>query len=277
MTEDSQVHDIQIEQDPSEDSPAAYHETFKSIIPAALAELVGSIVFVFIACGAAMNQYKTLGMSQIAIALCFGWTIIVVAWSIGHISGGHLNFAVTFAFMVLRKITVLRGLMYFVAQLLGGLIGIAFLKAITPPALAGCYAMNDLGDTVTPFEGFCVEAILTGFLLFVVSAAADSAKSNQTFVPVAIGFAITACHLVALPITGCSINPTRSFASAAAASSVDGCNPWTNHYIFWFGPLLGGTASAVVYHFFFLNNAQKIREQIQGVSDSLSGMYKKTA
>ena len=100
-----------------------------------------------------MNNYATLGMAQIGIALTFGWTIIVIAWSIGHISGGHLNFAVTFAFMILRKITILRGILYFVAQLLGGLVGIAFLKAVSPASLSSCYASNMLGDTVAPAQG----------------------------------------------------------------------------------------------------------------------------
>ncbi len=73
------------------------------------------------------------GLLQIGISLTFGWTIIVIAWSIGHISGGHLNFAVTFAFVLLRKITVLRGIMYFFGQFFGGLVGIGLLKSITPP------------------------------------------------------------------------------------------------------------------------------------------------
>ena len=96
-----------------------------------------------------------------------------------------------------------------------------------------CFAANVLQVDIAPGQGMIIEMILTAFLLFVVNAAADSSKANQTFVPVAIGFAITACHLVGIPLTGCSINPTRSFASAVAASSIPGCNVWDNHYIFW--------------------------------------------
>ena len=96
-----------------------------------------------------------------------------------------------------------------------------------------CFAANVLQVDIAPGQGLIIEMILTAFLLFVVNAAADSSKANQTFVPVAIGFAITACHLVGIPLTGCSINPTRSFASAVAASSIPGCNVWDNHYIFW--------------------------------------------
>ena len=94
----------------------------------------GSALFIFIACGAAITtvNFKTTGLLQIGISLTFGWTIIAIAWSIGHISGGHLNFAVTFSFVLLRKITVLRGLMYFAGQFFGGLLGIGLLKMCTP-------------------------------------------------------------------------------------------------------------------------------------------------
>jgi aquaporin Z len=99
-----------------------------------MAELIGSALFVFIACGAGMTTvgYKSAGASSIGIALTFGMTIFVIAYSIGHISGGHLNFAVTFTFAVLRKISILKCGLYFLAQFIGGLIGIGFLKLVTP-------------------------------------------------------------------------------------------------------------------------------------------------
>ena len=234
----------------------------------------GSALFIFIACGAAMTTtgFKTTGTLQLGIALTFGWTIIVIAWSIGHISGGHLNFAVTFALVVVQKISVMRGIMYFIGQFFGGLVGIGILKAVTPAAyLKSCFAANMLQIDITPGQALLIEAILTGFLLFVVSAAADEGKTNQTMVPVAIGFAITACHLVGLPITGCSINPPRSFASAAAASGIPGCPVWDNHWVFWVGPLGGGAAMAVLYEYVFLNNANKLG----GLKNNLISMYKK--
>jgi MIP family channel proteins len=258
----------------SDEVAPVYAETVKSLIPAMMAEFIGSALFIFIACGAAMTttNFKTTGTLQMGIALTFGWTIIVIAWSIGHISGGHLNFAVTFSFVVLRKITVLRGIMYFIGQFFGGLVGIGLLKLVTPQEyLKSCFASNMLQVDINPGQALLIEAIMTGFLLFVVNAAADNSKSNQTFVPVAIGFAITACHLVGLPITGCSINPTRSFASAAAASNVPGCDVWTHHWVFWLGPLMGGAAMSLVYEFIFLDEGSKLK----GLRDGLSSMYKK--
>lgn len=98
--------------------------------------------------------------------------------------------------------------------------------------LQSCFAANFIHSELTVGHAFITEFILTFFLMFVVMAACDSNKSNQTLVPFAIGMAVLCAHMVGLPITGCSINPTRSFASAAAASGVcDGA--WDGHWVFW--------------------------------------------
>jgi len=194
-----------------------------------------------------------VGTIQIGIALSFGFTIFVLAFTIGHISGGHLNCAVTLSFVVTRKITWRRGLMYFGGQLFGGLLGGAFLKWFTPSRFqAGCFASNTLGDQISIWDGFGVEFMCTFFLLLVVSAASDSQKSNTTLVPLAIGYAVTAAHLMSIPITGCSINPTRSFASAFVSLGTPGCGyVWTYHWIFWLAPCLGGVCGSLLYNFFF--------------------------
>jgi len=206
------------------------------------------------------------GATQIGIALAFGFTIFVMAFTIGHISGGHLNCAVTLAFVVTRKISVKRGLLYFGGQLFGGLIGAALLKWFTPPRFQqGCMAANDLGSQISAWDGLGVEFMCTFFLLLVVSAASDSQKSNTTLVPLAIGYAVTVCHFMALPITGCSINPTRSFASAFVSIGTAGCaSIWNYHWVFWVGPLLGGVAGSVLYKFFFFGG---------GPFDNLISMY----
>lgn len=115
------------------------HETLRGLLRPAMAELIGSALFVFIACGTGMSTqaYKndgirSIGAESIGIALSFGMSIFVIAYSIGHISGGHLNFAVTFTFACLRKISILKCGLYFLAQFIGGLIGIGFLMLVTP-------------------------------------------------------------------------------------------------------------------------------------------------
>ena len=198
--------------------------------------MIGSALFVFIACGSAMTTvgYNVQGVAIIGIALTFGFTIFVLCYTIGHISGGHLNFAVTFTFAVLRKISILKAGLYFLAQFFGGLIGIGFLKLITPHKWwVSCFASNVVNSQLTVGHAFVAEFILTFMLMWVVMAACDSSKSNQTLVPLAIGMAVFIAHMIGIPIDGCSINPTRTFASAAAASGVDGCDAWAKHWVFW--------------------------------------------
>jgi len=257
------------EEQPQTEVVAHEEDDLKALLRPAAAEFLGSFFFIFVAVGSAMNigtKFLQPGTTQIGIALAFGFTIFVIAFSIGHISGGHLNCAVTLAFVVTRKISIKRGLLYFGGQLFGGLLGAAFLKWFTPLDMqTGCMASNDLGSQVSIWDGFGVEFMCTFFLLLVVSAASDSQKSNTTLVPLAIGYAVTVCHLMALPITGCSINPTRSFASAFVSIGTPDCGKvWTYHWIFWFAPCLGGVAGAVLYKFFFFGG---------GPFDNLISMY----
>ena len=236
-------------------------ETLRSLARPAAAEFVGSALFIFVACGAGMTtvKYTFVGSTTIGIALSFGMTITVLAYSIGHISGGHLNFAVTFTLALLKRISVMRAVFYFLAQLLGGLVGIGFLKLITPLSWwSSCFAAQSIQSELTVGHAFITEFILTFFLMFVVMAACDSNKSNQTLVPLAIGLAVFCAHMIGLPIDGCSINPTRSFASSAAASGVSGCSAWDNHWVFWFGPLMGAAVAGFVYEYCFHEGGGKV-------------------
>jgi glycerol uptake facilitator-like aquaporin len=154
------------------------HETLRGLLRPAMAEMIGSAMFIFISCGAAMtttlaNSY-TFGSATIGIALTFGMSIFVIAYSIGHISGGHLNFAVTLTFAVLRKISILKCALYFLAQFLGALIGIGFLKLVTPISWwNSCFATNFIHSELTVGHAFVAEFILTFFLMFVVMVRAQ--------------------------------------------------------------------------------------------------------
>lgn len=238
------------------------HETVRGLLRPAAAEMLGSALFIFIACGSAMTtvRFQITGNAAIGIALTFGFTIFVLCYSIGHISGGHLNFAVTFTFALLRKISILKALFYFLAQFLGGLIGIGFLKLVTPGSWwISCFATNMVQPELTVGHAFLAEYILTFMLMWVVMAACDSSKSNQMLVPFAIGMAVFIAHMIALPITGCSINPTRTFASAAAASGLTECpHAWDNHWVFWLAPILGASTAGIVYEYCFHEGGYKV-------------------
>jgi hypothetical protein len=111
---------------------------------------------------------------------------------------------------------------------------------------------------------------VTFFLMFVVMAACDSNKSNQTLVPFAIGMAVFCCHMLAIPLTGCSINPTRSFAASAAASGLSECpQAWQGQWVFWLGPILGALTGGGIYEYCFHEGGYKV--------DALVSSNKQTA
>jgi len=209
-------------------------------------------------------SYQTEGAQMIGIAFTFGLMIFTLAYMIGHLSGAHLNFAVTFTFCLLGKISITKCVLYFLAQFCGGLIGIGFMMIITPTTwTSSCFAANFVHSGLTVGHAFCAEYIGTFFFMFVIMAACDTTKSNQTLVPLAIGVAVICAHMVLLPITGCSINPTRTFASSVAASSniaPPQCqsSAWANHWVFWFAPILGASTAGIIYEYCFHEGGYKV-------------------
>jgi len=237
--------------------PGQKEELFRDFIRPVVAEFIGSVFFIFVACGAAMStaqKFTHPGTITLGVSFAFGFTLFAIAFMIGHISGGHLNSALTLAFVITGKLSPVKGFFYFLAQLTGGLVGGSLLLALLPVDYrqANCFASNILAEGVTPAMGFFIEFFLTAFLLLVVGAAVDTAKSNRTLVPLAIGMAVMVCHLIAIPVTGTSLNPTRSFASAAAAHYAQGgicSHVWDDHWVFWFGPIFGAIAGLYAYEF----------------------------
>lgn len=145
-----------------EDEPVEI-ETYSSLMRPALAEFVGSAMFVYFACGAAAGTVRmTLaGTTLLSISLAFGFIIVTLAFTIGHISGGHLNFAVTFAFFVVKKISSKRCVTYFVAQLAGGILGALLLRMTVPDTyLVTCLAANTVADATQYVKGACALQVL---------------------------------------------------------------------------------------------------------------------
>jgi len=259
-------------------------ETWKSILRASFAEFVGSALFVYIACGAATTtaNYTSPGPTVIAIALSFGLTIFILAFSFGHISGGHFNSVISITFILLKKISWKKGLSYFVAQFFGMLVGIMFLRGSTPhywldPVTGlmspNCYGVNRVGPQSTAGQAFLLEIIMTMIFLMVVCAATDSNHSNQIMIPLAIGMAVTVMHLIGIPIDGCSINPTRSFASAAVSHALEGCgNSFDNHWVFRFGPFIGGIFGGLLYTLVFHEGGLKGADLLSQYKNQFGGL-----
>lgn len=231
------------------------------VLNSLLAELLGTLFLVLIGCGSCMGHGCRCAEGQgeictevdldiVRIALAFGLAVATLAQSIGHISGCHVNPAVTVGLVVGRKISIAKGVLYIIAQCVGALIGAGILQVISPAHMQGECGLGNtsLSKGVGVGAGVAIEFFITFFLVLVIYGAAVD-ENNQINVkgsaPLAIGLSITACHLFAVPFTGSSMNPARSFGPAV----ITGC--FQHHWVYWVGPCLGGTCAGMVYQMLF--------------------------
>jgi aquaporin Z len=204
-------------------------------ISALIAEFIGTFALVFIGAGAGALQVGGL----VGVALAHGFTLAVIAFAYGHISGAHINPAVTFGLWVGRTIDTLTAITYIVAQLLGGIAaGYVLMVVLGGP-------LNGLGATVlasgtTPIQGLVVEAILTFFLVNTVFNTAVSGRAGG-HAPLAIGLTLAFSILMGGPLTGASLNPARTLGPAVAAGN------YADIWLYFAGPALGGLAAALLY------------------------------
>ena len=222
---------------------------------ATLAEFVATLLFVFIGAGSVVVSGSLtngeLGPARlIVIALAHGLAITVLAYAIANISGGHINPVVSFVAVLTKKLRAAKGLMFIVAQLAGGLAGAALLLAAIPDAADTNLGAHALGPDVSVGMALIMEVIVTFALVFVIFATAVDSRGIGTMAPLAIGLTVAIDHLLAVPITGSSMNPARSFGPALVSGS------WADHWIYWIGPLLGGVLAGLLYQFVFINRAR---------------------
>jgi len=181
--------------------------------------------------------------SVLIISLQFGTAIMVLAYATAHTSGGQINCCVTLALVLVGKLPPEQGGANFVAQMLGSILGAVLLLGATAPGgdLTGGLGSNGLQTPdVTYLNAFITEALMTFLLVFVVLETAVNPKSIAgNNAPIAIGFAVFLAHVVNIPITGCSINPTRSFGPALVSGS------WQDHWLWWAGPITGAVVAAL--------------------------------
>lgn len=175
----------------------------------------------------------------IAIALAHGLGIAVLVAATARYSGGHLNPAMTVAAVVTRNMGLVKGLMYVVGQLAGAAIGAYLLAGVVPDDWQNGLGAHSLSVGVGP--GLVVEVVLTFFLVFVIFATAVDPQGPAHLAPFAIGMAVLVDHFVGVPLTGASMNPARSFGPALAVGQ------WTDHWVYWVGPILGAVAAGAMY------------------------------
>jgi MIP family channel proteins len=222
------------------------------------AEFVGTFGLVFIAAGAICADQYLLASSQgnlgvLGCSLAYGLAYAIMVSAVGHISGGHLNPAVTAGFWVTRRMGTLQSIGYWAAQLLGGMAAAYLLVSLIPDVAWRAKALGsitpDLSPDITRGQGMAFEAALTFLFVFVVFATAvDAKRALQKFSGFASGLALAICALVASPFTGASMNPARSLGPALAT------HHWENHGVYWVGPLLGAIFAALLYDRLFLRD-----------------------
>nr|VDD61852.1 unnamed protein product [Brassica oleracea] len=180
--------------------------------------------------------------------------IFILVYCTAGISGGHINPAVTFGLLLARKVSLVRAILYMVAQYLGAICGVGFVKAFQSSYYVRYGGgANSLADGYSTGTGLAAEIIGTFVLVYTVFSATDpkhSARDSHVPVlaPLPIGFAVFMVHLATIPITGTGINPARSLRAAVIFNE---SKPWDDHWIFWLGPFIGA-AIAAVYHQFVL-------------------------
>jgi len=221
------------------------------------AEFLGTFWLVLGGCGSAViaAAFPGVGIGLLGVALAFGLTVLTMAYAIGHISGCHLNPAVTLGLWAGNRFPGREIAPYWAAQVAGAIVAAAVLLFIASGApgfdiAANGLAQNGYGDASPGHynlsSGFVTEILLTaGFILVILGSTDDRAPSG--FAPIAIGLALTLIHLISIPVTNTSVNPARSTGPALIVGGTALHQLW----MFWAAPLIGGAIGGIVYRSLF--------------------------
>lgn len=184
------------------------------------------------------------------ISLAHGGIIGIMIYAFGHVSGAHINPAVTIPMMVTKKITVRDGIGYIVSQVIGALAAAATLKAILPELGAAVNFGTQSGPSDilnnNAASGFLVEALLTFFLVAVIFMTVLHKKASPGWHGLSIGGTVFLIHLVGVPLTGASVNPARTFGPAVVSGF------WEFHWLYWAAPIVGGIIAAVLMNYIYV-------------------------
>ncbi|NWT61652.1 AQP2 protein, partial [Erythrocercus mccallii] len=243
---------------------------------AVLAEFLATLVFVLFGLGSALSWPSAPAPSTLQIALAFGLAIGTLVQALGHVSGAHINPAVTLGCLLGSQLSLLHALFYVAAQLLGGVVGAAILHQVTPADSRQGLALNKLSNETTTGQAVTVELFLTFQLVLCVFASTDERREDNLGSPaLSIGLSVAVGHLLGIRYTGCSMNPARSFAPAVIVGD------FTDHWVrtrpggwllltplssplqvFWVGPLIGAAAASILYNYVLFPQAKSFSERL---------------
>uniref|UniRef100_A0A0B7BDU9 Aquaporin n=1 Tax=Arion vulgaris TaxID=1028688 RepID=A0A0B7BDU9_9EUPU len=205
------------------------------------AELISTLIITLLGCGA-----WSAGSIPLHVSLTFGLTTGTIVGIFHHISGGHANPAVTIASLFTRKVSIIRGVLYIIAQTVGGIIGAGILYGLAPEAERVDLGANQLQPNVSSSQGFGVELLTTFLYVLTVHSTQDEKRTDvQGSNPLTKGLAASVCHMFAIPYTRGGLNPARSFGPAIILGE------WKDHWVFWVGPLVGAILAGLLYEYVF--------------------------
>ena len=208
-----------------------------------LTELIGTFLLTFIGGAAIING----GSGLIGIALAHGLTIALVICSLGHISGAHINPAVTIGFLITGKIEAKDALIYILSQLIGAMLAAYSLKVFVPGAMEASLGGQSISPNVSIVAAIFIEFVLTFFLVTAIfGTAVDDRGTFSAVAGFGIGLVVTVDILAGGPFTGASMNPARSFGPAIISGT------WENQIVYWVGPIIGGAIASLFYNSFFM-------------------------
>jgi len=219
-----------------------------------IAEFIGTFWLVLGGCGSAVlaAAFPDVGIGLLGVSLAFGLTVLTMAFAIGHISGCHLNPAVSIGLWAGGRFEANKLLPYILAQVLGAIAagGVLYIIASGQAGfdLAGGFASNGYGEhspgQYSMVSALVIEVVMTMIFLFVIMGATDS-RAPAGFAPIAIGLCLTLIHLISIPVTNTSVNPARSTGVAVFVGGWATAQLW----LFWVAPIVGGVIGAKLYSF----------------------------
>ena len=243
-----------------------------SLFKKSVAEFIGTFVLVFAACGVAAATFGNL----VPTALAFGLVIVAMAYSIGRISGCHINPAVSLGCLIAKRMTVKEFFAYVGAQFLGGLLGGLSIFGIFKMANVGTgnacnYAVNYASEGLTAgtiIAALLVEIVLTAIFVYTILNVTDENSSAGKKGGIIIGLTLTLVHLVGIPLTGTSVNPARSVATAFADLIYNGnTEALAQVWMFIVAPLVGGLLAALLFKCLHKQKKQETVEEKKGTAE----------
>ena len=215
-----------------------------------VAEFLGTFGLILYGAGAILQQQMTQAVGVTGIAVAHGLAILVGIYALGHISGGHFNPAVTMGFLVTRRFSFRTTLLYWVAQLLGGIAAAWILALVYTSGIVEAHlGAPSVDPSIRPSLAALLEGVAAFILVLVVFGSAVDPRAPKGFAGLAIGLTVTANILMGGVLTGMAFNPARAFGPALVAGF------WQDQWVYWVGPLLGGGVAGILYDRLFLERA----------------------